>query len=447
MEKPSPEQPERQHGSTVVVVIGLTLATLGGALLAALLRDGPLTNYLASAAEAQTVEPVVVVDQGDVVPGIEVLLGDSAHLVAGKRVGLLTNHTGRDRRGRSSIDLLHEASGFTLAAIFAPEHGLRGTAPGGAHIAAGRDSATGVPIRSLYGRSYAPSAQMLQDVDVLVYDVQDVGARPYTFVWTMTLAAEAADRHGKRFIVLDRPNPIRADRVEGGVLRAAYRSLVGREAVPMRYGLTPGELARWLVATGRLRDVSVVPMRGYRRSMWYDETGLTWARPSPNITDLEAALLFPGIVFFEATNVSEGRGTNRPFRLVGAPWLTDAAAIARQLNDRKLPGVRFASVVRDVRRGEKFGGRAVPMIEIRVTDRDALRPVEVGVRLLRAIYARHPRQMRWQRGRGLEELSGSRALREAVMTSDDAVDRLLATWDREAGFFARDLQAHHLYAP
>jgi len=438
------------------IITGLGVAAIAGHLLGVVLRSAPLPMLIAGTASAQTAPPrgaapsepgrAAPAEDAAVVPGIEVLLRDSLHLLAGKRIGLITNQTGRDRSGRRTIDLLHEGSGFSLVAIFAPEHGLAGTARGGAPIASSIDTSTGVPIRSLYGQRYAPSREMLADVDVLVYDVQDVGARPYTYVWTMTLAAEAATRLGKRFVVVDRPNPIRADRIEGGVMRPAHRSLVGREAVPMRYGLTPGELAHWLSAIGRLpRGVQVVPMRNYRRSLWFDETALPWHRPSPNITDVEAALLFPGIVFFEATNVSEGRGTDRPFRLVGAPWLTDAPEIVAELNARALPGVRLSHVVRSIGRGEKFGGREAHLIAIEVVDRDAVRPVELGVRLLRAIRKRHPAEFRWQAGSGIEELSGSTELRRAVNTSDAAVDALLARWEQEARFFERDVASYRLY--
>ena len=438
----------QNEGRTLGILVGLALAILGGAVLAAALRARNLPTYIARSAGAQTLEGHGRIGASPVVPGIEVLLRDSVHLLAGRRVGIITNHTGLDTQGRRSIDLLHAATRFALVAIFAPEHGLGGTARGGAHIAAGTDSTTGVPVRSLYGPRYAPSRAALHDVDVLLYDIQDIGARPYTFVWTMTLAADAAGRFGKRFLVLDRPNPIRGDRFEGGVLRTSYRSLVGREAVPMRYGLTPGELARWLVATGRLTgNVGVIPMRGYRRSQWLDETGLAWKRPSPNITDLDAALLFPGIVFFEATNVSEGRGTDRPFRLVGAPWLTDAEDVAEEMNRHALPGVRFSAATHRIASGEKFAGRTIPMVEIRIVDRNVVRPVELGVRLMRAIYKRHPTEWRWQPGRGLEELSGSRALRTAITTNDAAVNRLLRDWSREAAFFARDVEPYRLYVP
>ena len=378
-----------------------------------------------------------------VVVGVEVLLRDSLHLLRGRRVGLITNHTGRDRAGASTADLLHRAPGVTLAALFGPEHGIRGVARGGADVPSTVDSATGVPVYSLYGETRVPTARMLEGVDVLVYDVQDVGARPYTYVWTMALAAEAAHRAGKPFVVLDRPDPVRADRVEGGVLDPAFRSFVGQYPVALRYGLTPGELLRYLVGTGQVRaDVTVIPMQGYRRDMWYDETGLPWVSPSPNIRDLETALLYPGTVFFEATNLSEGRGTDAPLKLVGAPWLTDVGAVVREMTTMDLPGVRFDSTTRTIGAGEKWAGRTIPMIRIAVTDRDAVRPVDVGVRLMRAIYRRHARDWKWHLN-GIEELSGSRALRRAV--EQGTVDALLRQWRAESARFARDVEPYRLY--
>lgn len=379
-----------------------------------------------------------------VTPGISVLLKDSAHLVRGKRVGLITNHTGRDETGTSSIDLLHNAPGVRLTALFAPEHGLRGSARGGATIASGVDEKTGVRIYSLYGETKTPTARMLDDVDVLVYDIQDVGARMYTYVWTMTLAAEAAKKAGKKFIVVDRPDPIRADVVEGGLIEKRYRSFTGLHNVPLRYGLTPAELARYLSTAGEIdAGVIVVPMKGYRRSMWWEDTGLEWIAPSPNIRDTEAALLYPGISFFEATNVSEGRGTDSPFRLVGARWLNDAATIARGMNSKSLGGVRFESVRRRISRGEKFGGESIPMIRIIVTDRNKIRSSEIGAHLLREIYSRHPKQFKWQQGAGIEELSGSRELRNAV--EKGRVDSLLAKWRSESTRFRRSAEGDLLY--
>ncbi|MEX2325694.1 MAG: DUF1343 domain-containing protein, partial [Gemmatimonadaceae bacterium] len=337
---------------------------------------------------AQAAEPAPAELTG-VIPGIEVLLSDSLHLIRGLRVGLITNHSGRDRAGTSSIDLLHRAPGVRLSAIFGPEHGVRGVARAGEKVASTVDSATGVPMFSLYGETLTPTPAMLENVDVLLYDIQDVGARVYTYVWTMTLAAEAAKKAGKRFVVLDRPNPIRADVIEGGVLEPRYKSFTGLHPVALRYGLTPAEMVRYLIGAGLIEsDALVVPMQNYRLSMWWDETGLEWRNPSPNIRDLDAALLYPGTVFFEATNVNEGRGTDAPFKLIGAPWL-DAGAIARELNAKRLPGVRFDSTSRAIERPAKFGGRTIPMIHVTVTDRNAVRPVDVGAHMLRAIYARH----------------------------------------------------------
>lgn len=382
--------------------------------------------------------------QAQVTPGISVLLTDSAHLVSGKRVGLITNQTAVDEKGRSSIDLLFSAPGVRLTALFAPEHGIRGVARGGDRIASGVDEKTGVRIHSLYGDTKVPSARMLDDVDVLVYDIQDVGARMYTYVWTMTLAAEAAKKAGKKFIVLDRPNPIRADIAEGGLIERRYRSFTGLHNVPARYGLTPGELTRYLVSAGAIAtDVAVIPMKGYTRRMWWEDTGFEWIRPSPNIRDPEAAAVYPGMSFFEATNLSEGRGTDLPFRLVGARWLTDAAAIARVMNAKSLGGVRFESVRQRIGRGEKYGGETIPMIRVRVTDRDRIRSTEVAAHLLREIYRRHPREFRWQAGAGIEELSGSRALRSAVERG--GLEAVLAKWRSESSEFMRGARPSFLY--
>ncbi len=378
-----------------------------------------------------------------VIPGIEVLLTDSLHLVRGQRVGIVTNHSGRARDGTSSIDLLHKAPGVRLTAIFGPEHGVRGEAAAGAKVASTVDAKTGIPIHSLYGERLAPTPEMLANVDVLLYDIQDVGARVYTYVWTMALAAEAAKKSGKRFIVLDRPNPIRADRIEGGVLEPRHQSFTGLRPVALRYGLTPGELFNFLARTGLIdAEASVVPMKNYRLSMWWDETGLEWRNPSPNIRDLDAALLYPGTVFFEATNVSEGRGTDAPFKLIGAPWMTDAGAIARELNAKRLPGVRFDSTSRQIGPNAKFAGRTIPMIRIIVTDRDAVRPADVGAHMLRVIYARHRGEFRWK-DTGIERLSGSRALRLAVRSGE--IERLLRRWDDESSSFRRRAEPYRLY--
>lgn len=372
-------------------------------------------------------------------PGVEVLLTDSIHLVRGKRVGLLTNHSGRDRQGRSTIDLLFKAPGVKLTALFGPEHGIRGVAKAGEKIDSSVDSATGVKVYSLYGDVKVPTPEMLRDIDVLVYDIQDVGARVYTYEWTLANTANAAR---KPIIVLDRPDPIRADRYEGNILDPAFASLVGQYPVALRYGLTPGELLRFLAGTTLIdADVHVVPMKNYRRSMWYDETTLPRVNPSPNLRTADAELLYPGTVFFEGTTATEGRGTDNPFTLIGASWMTDNAAIAKELNALKLPGVRFDTATRTIEAGYKFGGQTIPMIKVLVTNRNAVRPVALGVHMLRAVYARHPKDFQWRAS--IDRLAGTDKLRTAV--EQNGVSALLAQWDADAARFAQLVKPYLIY--
>ena len=382
----------------------------------------------------------------NVTPGITVLLRDSLQLIRGKRVGLITNHTGRDAAGVSSIDLLAHAPGVKLVALFGPEHGLRGIAQAGESIASSVDSATGVPVFSLYGATTAPTAAMLENVDVLVYDIQDVGARTYTFAWTMALSADAAGKRGIPFIVCDRPVPIRGDRVSGGVLDTSYRSFVGQYPVTLRYGLTPGELLRHLVRTKQVRaKITVVPMAGWKRSMWYDETGLAWIPPSPNIRTLDAALLYPGTVLVEGTNMSEGRGTDAPFQLIGAPWLNDITEIVRTLS--ALPytkGVKFDSVSRTIGAGQKLAGQTIPMLRITVTQRDSVEPVRIAIAMLGAIRMRHPSELVW-RDAFMDKLAGTNRLRLAIDSAMTTALAIVPKWRIEARRFAESTREDQLY--
>jgi uncharacterized protein YbbC (DUF1343 family) len=286
---------------------------------------------------------------------------------------------------------------------------------------------------------------MLKDVDVVLYDIQDVGARVYTYQWTMALSAEAVTTHGKEFIVLDRPNPVRGDRVEGGVLDPQFRSFVGQFPVALRYGLTPGELLRYLVGTGQVKaNVKVVPMAGWRRNMWWQETGLPWRNPSPNIRSPDAALVYTGTVFFEGTNLSEGRGTPNPFLLIGAGWLKDAGEIARELNARSIPGVSFDSTLVTVDAGQKWGGHRIPMIAVAVTDRDSVQSFRVGLEMLRAVYHRHKGEFQW-RTNSIDRLSGSTRARDAVEL--DRIHELIAQWDQESRDFQQRVAQYLIYPP
>ena len=253
--------------------------------------------------------------------GIDVLARDGFAPLQGKRVGLVTNHTGRGAAGTSTIDLLASAKGVTLAALFSPEHGIRGEAD--AKVAGGRDAKTGLPIHSLYGKTTKPTAEMLKDVDVLVYDIQDVGARFYTYITTLALVMEAAKENDTGVVVLDRPNPIGGEAVEGPILEDALRGdFIGYFPIPMRHGLTIGELATLYNTEFKIGcRLEVVKMEGWKRPMYFDETGLPWVNPSPNMRSLAAAISYPGLGALEATSLSVGRGTGRAFVLYGAPWI------------------------------------------------------------------------------------------------------------------------------
>ena len=372
--------------------------------------------------------------------GIEVLLTDSLHLVKGKRVGLITNNTAVNAMGRNTADLLYAAPGVKLVALFGPEHGIRGAAQAGDHVASTVDSATGVPVYSLYGETRVPTAEMLKDVDVLLYDIQDVGSRTYTYPWTLMLSAEAAK---KPVLVLDRPNLIRNDLVEGGMLDPKYRSFVGQYPVTTRYGMTIGELARYLVGTGQVKaDITVIPMQNYRPTMWWNETGLPWVNPSPNIRTGDAAVLYTGTVFFEGTNLNEGRGTMMPFQMIGAPWLK-AGVVARMLTARRIPGVVFDSASQKVEPGFKWGGETVPVLLVIVADRDLVKPHVVALEMLRAIYVTHKAEFKWRES-SIDRLTGDDRVRKAVET-DGGIEKLIPVLDREAAEFAKAIAPYRLY--
>jgi uncharacterized protein YbbC (DUF1343 family) len=277
----------------------------------------------------------------------------------------------------------------------------------------------------------------------VLYDIQDVGARTYTYQWTMALSAEAVTTHGREFIVLDRPNPVRGDFVQGGILDVQFRSFVGQFPVALRYGFTAGELVRYLVGTQLIKaKVKVVPMQGWKRTMWWEQTGIPWRNPSPNIRSVDAAILYTGTVFFEGTNLSEGRGTPNPFQLIGAGWLTDAGAIAKELNAHRIPGVSFDSTIVTVEQGQKWGGHRIPMIAVAVTDRNAVQSYRVGLEMLRAIYIRHKGEFQWRTGH-IDRLSGSARARDAVELG--RIEALMQEWERESRDFQSRSAPYLLY--
>ena len=313
----------------------------------------------------------------EVRPGIDVLLTDSAHLVTDRRVGLLTNQTGVDQFEVSDIDRLLDAS-IELTAIFSPEHGFRGELDqeGIGHVT---DSATGLPIYSLFGEHRAPTEEMLAGIEVLLIDLQDIGARPYTYVSTTLLAMESAAAANITVVILDRPNPIGGELMQGPVLVREFASFVGMLALPLRHGMTIGELA--LLGNAELglgAQLMVVPAVGWRRGRWFDSTSLPWVRPSPNMPDLESATHYPGLVLFEGTNLSVGRGTQVAFQVVAAPWL-DAADLASRLEGQ--PGVVVSDtlVIPRAPSDGKYADQLLPAIRLRVSDRNLYNPVRLAL--------------------------------------------------------------------
>lgn len=330
-------------------------------------------------------------------PGVEVFVENPPEIVRGKRVGLITNHSGLTTDGESTIDALYEHPDLRLVALFAPEHGIRGTADAGDRIESGRDEKTGLPVHSLYGDTQKPTPEMLRDVDVLVYDIQDVGVRQYTYESTLALAMEAAAEAGIPVIVLDRPNPVTGTIIEGNILEPGFESFIGIYPVLSRHGMTVGELARLYNEEQRIgADLTVVPAEGWRREMWFDETGLPWVDPSPNLRRLEATIHYPGTVFFEAINVSEGRGTDAPFEQIGAPWLRNEE-LAAEMNALNLPGVRFEPIELDIAEGaRKYPGARVNGVRFVLTDRDVYRPLETSLLMIEQIRRMHADEFEWR---------------------------------------------------
>jgi uncharacterized protein YbbC (DUF1343 family) len=375
-------------------------------------------------------------------PGIEVLLADSVRLIAGKRLGLLSNHTGVDRRGRRDVDLLRTVPGARLAVLFSPEHGFRGLEdrPG---LPDGVDSVSGLPIYSLYGGSRAAARMALDSIDVLLIDLQDIGARYYTYPATAASLMREAARKGKRVIVLDRPDPIGGVTLQGNVrsvIGDPDSDFVGFLPVPMRHGMTLGELERMANdLLGLHADLVIVPAAGWRRGTYYDGAGLPWVKPSPNMPSLESAIHYPGTCLFEGTNLSVGRGTSRAFQLVGAPWL-DPAALLRRLRKaggesrEMVDGVELIDTVFTPRgpTDGKYDGVALRGVRLRVTDRTRYDPARTAVVLLAAIRATHPDSFQF-RAESFDRLAAGAALRDAIT----AARAPAAVWRSWAAALAR----------
>ena len=378
-----------------------------------------------------------------VLPGIEVFLANVPASLKGKRVGLITNASAINRARVPDIDLIAGSKDLKLVALFAPEHGIRGVEAAGASISDEVDAKTGVPVHSLYGgKDRAPNEEMLKDVDVLVYDLQEVGGRTWTYVSTMALSMEAAKKKGIPFVVLDRPNPIGGEIVEGALVEPAFKSYVGMYPIPARHGLTVGELAKLFNEKYEIgADLTVIKASNWNRSQWLDQTGLPWTNPSPNLRSLAALNSYPGTVYFEGTTLTEGRGTDRPFEQIGAPWL-NATEIARVMNAKGLPGIRFEAITMPVAASAaKHPGLTIPAIRFAITDRQAYRPVRTALVLIDEIRRLHPTDFAWRPS--IDRLTGTDKVRAAV--ENGTLGTLLAEWDRQAADFKQMSKAFYLY--
>ncbi len=374
-------------------------------------------------------------------------IGAHTDLFKGQRVGIIANHTSYNSEGKYIVDVFRAMEGVRVVALFSPEHGLRGLEEAGAKVGNETDPVTGLPVHSLYGKINKPTPQMLADVDVLVFDIQDVGARFYTYLYTMSLAMEAAAENHKRFVVLDRPNPINGVQLEGPILEPKFATFVGLYPIPVRYGLTVGELARmingegWL-AKGIKADLTVVPLTGWQRRMWFDQTGLRFIKPSPNMPDLETAAIYPGLCLLEGTNLSEGRGTPKPFRQFGAPWI-DSNALAAKLNALNLSGVRFQPTS-FTPTSSKFQNQMCHGVEILLTDRTRLEPFWTGVQIVNELYRLYPTQFKWSE-KHFDRLCGTATIREAI-TVQRPLPLLKATWAAECKTFDQMRRKYFFYA-
>ena len=411
----------------------LVAAALPPAARERILESGRSSTTYFELAQSYRVRPL---RNGNVQTGIDVLETENFAPLVGQRVGLITNHSGRDAEGRRTIDVLFRTPGITLVNIFSPEHGLGGTAD--ERVASGVDAATGLPIYSLYGEVERPTEKMLEGLDALVYDIQDAGVRFYTFITTLGYAIEAAGGKGIAFYVLDRPNPLNGFSAEGPVLDNDLRSFVAYFPLPVRHGMTVGELAQMFNAENRLgTKLNIIKMRGWERTDWYDETGLQWINPSPNLRNLTEATLYPGVGMVEYADLSVGRGTDTPFEVLGAPWI-DAKKLAGYLNERRIQGVRFVPVDFTPREN-RFAGEVCHGIQINLLDREALDSPELGVEMAAALYKLFPQDFQIDK---TLPLVGARWVLEAIKKGQDP-RRIAYRWDEALEQFRR-LRAKHL---
>lgn len=405
-----------------------------------------LTLFLINCTSQRTAQPVKF--------GIDVLMESKLDMLDGKRVGVITNQTGVDSRGVHIIDLLHNAPDVKLAAIFAPEHGIRGDVEGGYQIDNQKDPKTGVPILSIYGETKKPTPEMLKNIDVLVFDIQDVGTRFYTYISTMSNCMEAAAENNVEFFVLDRPNPITGTMIEGPVLEEEYKSFVGIHPIALRHGMTVGELAQmfneegWL-GNGIKAKLTVIQLENWTRESWYGELGREWIKPSPNMPSPTTALLYPGMGLLETNNVSEGRGTTQPFENIGAPWL-DNVSLAKTLNDAEIPGIKIDTTsyvpvdMPGAVMNPKFEGQRCKGLKFTITDPLRFPSVKFGIHLICAIKKMHPDKFAWRSARSPLIMFGNSETPKAIDERKSPAE-IIESWQPKLEAFKKIREKYLLY--
>ena len=383
--------------------------------------------------------------------GLDRLLEEKLDLIKGKRIGLVTNQTGITRELRSNIDALASIEGVNLVVLFAPEHGLRGCEQAGELIESYKDPKTGVTLYSLYGETRKPTPQMLKNVDLLLFDIQDVGARFYTYISTLKYVLEGAAESGMKVLVLDRPNPITGYKVEGNVLDTAFSSFVGIAPIPIRHGMTVGELALMFNDIFSFKaEIEVLKISGWQKNMWFDDTGLPWVAPSPNMPNLETAIVYPGRCLLEGTNISCGRGTAKPFLILGAPWI-DGDTLAKILNSKELPGVKFRSTA-FIPTSSKYQEERCEGVEIYVLNRDEFQPVRAGLEIIASVKRLYPKEFEWRKWRtsqnkesySVDRLTGTDKVRKAL-NRGVAVDKIIKEWQEPLNTFKKNREKYLLY--
>lgn len=382
------------------------------------------------------------VNPGKVKTGAEILVSTKFDLIKGKNLGIVTNHTAVLPGGIHLVDSLHKLNEVSIKALFGPEHGIRGNAPAGEVIVDGKDKKTGIQVYSLYGEIRKPTKEMLKDVDLLIFDIQDIGARFYTYISTLFYTIEAAAENDISLLVLDRPNPINGVDVEGPVVEEELYSFVGIAPIPIRHGMTGGELAKFfneenLIDAENSADLKIVKMENWNRTQYFDECGLEWLKPSPNMPDLETAIVYPGTCFLEGSNLSEGRGTYEPFLKFGAPFINSEKLIDK-LNELNTNGISFKPVtftpkpIPKMSSRPKYKGEECSGIKLSVKDREKFAPVTFGVKLLYALYHLYPEKVEFNSY--LDKLFGETYLRQMLNDGKD-ISEILSRWENETKEF------------